>query len=93
LLEEETGKRLTEADQSSPLKETHSLVEGEVTTKATTFLFVVLNGTWALMAYMLHVRGVRTAVIATVVAIGVPLGNLALYAGVRLAKKLLRKSG
>ena len=62
-------------------------------TKATTFLFVVLNGTWALMAYMLHLGGVRPAVIAAVVAIGVPLGNLALYAGVRLAKKLLRKSG
>jgi hypothetical protein len=61
--------------------------------KATTFLFVVLNGTWALTAYMLHVGGIRPTVIATVVAIGVPLGNLALYGGVRLAKKLLRKSG
>jgi uncharacterized membrane protein YfcA len=61
--------------------------------KATTFLFVVLNGTWALMAYMLHVSGVRPPVIATVVAIGILLGNLAVYAGLWLAKKLLRKSG
>jgi uncharacterized membrane protein YfcA len=61
--------------------------------KATTFLFVVLNGTWALMAYLLHVKGVNPALIATVVAIGVLLGNLAGYTGVRLAKKLLRTGG
>jgi membrane protein DedA with SNARE-associated domain len=61
--------------------------------KATTFLFVVLNGTWALMAYMLHRGGVHPMLIVTVVAIGVLLGNLAAYAGLRLAKKLLRKSG
>jgi hypothetical protein len=69
-------------------------VEGEVMRKANIiFLFVVLNGTWALMAYMLHVGRVRPAVIATVVAIGVLIGNLAGYAGLRLAKKLIRKSG
>jgi uncharacterized membrane protein YfcA len=61
--------------------------------KATTFLFVVLNGTWALMAYTLYRSGVRPTLIVTVVAIGVLLGNVALYAGVWLAKKLLRKSG
>jgi uncharacterized membrane protein YfcA len=61
--------------------------------KATTFLFVVLNGTWALMAYMLYRNGARPTLIVTVVAIGVLLGNVALYAGAWLAKKLLRKSG
>jgi membrane protein DedA with SNARE-associated domain len=61
--------------------------------KATTFLFVVPNGTWALMACMLYISGVRPTLVVTVVAIGVLLGNLALYAGVWLAKKLLRKSG
>jgi membrane protein DedA with SNARE-associated domain len=45
------------------------------------------------MAYLLHISGVNPAVIATVVAIGLLLGNLAGYAGLRLAKKLLRKSG
>ncbi len=68
-----------------------SLIEGEAMRKTASFLFVVLNGTWALMAYMLHVVGVRPAVIATVAAIGLLLGNLALYSGVHLAKKLLRK--
>ena len=57
--------------------------------KTASFLFVVLNGTWALMTYMLHVVGVRPAVIATVAAIGLLLGNLALYSGVHLPKELL----
>jgi len=61
--------------------------------KATTFLFLVFNATWALMAYLLHISRVHPAVIATVVAIGVLLGNLAGYAGLRLVKKLLRQSG
>jgi len=64
--------------------------------KATTFLFVlfvILNGTWALMAYLLHIKGIPPALIATVEAIGVLLGNLAAYAGLRLAEKLLRKRG
>jgi hypothetical protein len=60
---------------------------------AAIYLFLVLNGTWALMTYSLHIARVRLAVIATVVAIGVPLGNLALYAGLKLAEKLLRKNG
>jgi uncharacterized membrane protein YfcA len=64
-----------------------------VVKKATTFLFVVLNGTWALAAYLLHRSGVHPAVIATVVAIGLLLGNLAGYAGLRLAQKLLRRGG
>jgi len=60
---------------------------------AAIYLFLVLNGTWALMTYLLHMVRVRPAVIAAVVVIGVPLGNLAIYAGVKLAEKLLRKSG
>jgi hypothetical protein len=60
---------------------------------AITFLFIVLNGTWAMAAYLLHITGVRAAVIATVVAIGVLLGNLAVYAGLKLAERLLRKNG
>jgi hypothetical protein len=61
--------------------------------KAATFLFLVLNGTWVLAAYLLHITGVRPAVIVTVVAIGVLLGNLAVYAGLKLAERLLRKNG
>ena len=62
--------------------------------KATiTFLFIVLNCTWAMAAYLLHITGVRTAVIATVVAIGVLLGNLSGYAGLKLAERLIRKTG
>lgn len=60
---------------------------------AITFLFLVLNGTWVLAAYLLYVIGVRPAVIATVVAIGVLLANLAVYAGLALAERLLRKNG
>jgi hypothetical protein len=59
---------------------------------AITFVFLVLNGTWVLAAYLLHIAGVRPAVIVTVVAIGVLLGNLAAYTGLKLAERLLRKS-
>jgi uncharacterized membrane protein YfcA len=61
--------------------------------KATTFLFVVINGTWALMAYLLHRSEVPPALIATVVAIGLLFGNLAAYAGLRFTRKLLPKKG
>jgi hypothetical protein len=44
-------------------------------------------------AYALHVTGVRAAVMATVVAIGVLLGNLAMYAGIELAERLPRENG
>jgi hypothetical protein len=57
------------------------------------FLFLVLNGTWALMAYLLYLKGIPHTVIAAVVAIGVLIGNVAGYVGLRLAKNLLRKSG
>jgi hypothetical protein len=66
---------------------------GFVKKAAITFLFIVLNGTWVMAAYLLHVTGVRAAVIATVVAFGILLGNLAMYGGVKLAERLLRKSG
>jgi hypothetical protein len=75
---------------AAPIK---NAVEGEVMKKATTFLFVVLNGTWALMAYMFYRSGVRPTLIVTVLAIGALLGNVALYVGVRFAQKLLRKNG
>lgn len=58
---------------------------------AAIYLFIVLNGTWALVAYILHEVGVRLAVIATLVAIGIALGNLTVYAGVKLAGRSLRR--
>jgi len=61
--------------------------------KVTTFLFVLLNGTWALMAYLLHVSGVHPALLATVVATGLLLGNLAGYAGLRLAERSCSAKG
>jgi hypothetical protein len=57
------------------------------------YLFLVLNGTWVFITYLLHTLGVRPVAIAFVVAIGAPLGNLALYAGLKLGEKLIRKSG
>jgi membrane protein DedA with SNARE-associated domain len=59
--------------------------------KATIFVFVIINGTWVLSAYLLHANGVRPGLIAIVVTVGVLLGNLATYAGVRLAGIILRK--
>jgi hypothetical protein len=58
-----------------------------------TFLFLMLNGTWALMAYLLYLKGIPHTVIATAVAIGVLIGNVSGYIGLRLAQKLLRKRG
>ena len=76
-----------------PYKKRIAEWKANVVKKATTFLFVLLNGTWALMAYLLHRSGVHPALIATVVAIGLLFGNLAGYAGLRLVEKLLRKRG
>ena len=59
---------------------------------ATVFMFVVVNGTWVLIAYLLHTTGVRPRPIAIVVTVGVLMGNLATYAGVNLARKILRKT-
>ena len=61
--------------------------------KAAIFMFLVVNGAWALAAYLLHATGVRFGVIAVVLTVGVLLGNLAIYAGVTLAAKMYRKSG
>jgi uncharacterized membrane protein YfcA len=57
--------------------------------KAAIFLYVIVNGTWALIAYLLHKVGVPLRAIAFVLGIGVILGNLAAYAGVKLAAKIL----
>jgi membrane protein DedA with SNARE-associated domain len=59
---------------------------------ATTFMLVIVNGTWVLIAYLLHATGVRPGLIAIVVTVGALIGNLATYAGVKLAGKMLRKS-
>jgi hypothetical protein len=57
--------------------------------RAAIFFYVSVNGTWALIAYLLHKVGVPLRAIAFVLAIGVILGNLAAYAGVKLAAKVL----
>jgi len=57
--------------------------------KAAIFFYVIVNGTWALIAYLLHKVGVPLRAIAFVLGIGVILGNLAAYAGVKLAAKVL----
>lgn len=57
------------------------------------FPFLLVNGVWLLFAYLLHVMNMRPGAIAVVLAVGVLLGNLATYAGVKLAGKLLHKSG
>jgi len=56
------------------------------------FLFVV-NGTWAFAAYLLHMTRVTPKVIVIVVMIGALLGNLVVYASLRLAAKLAHKNG
>ncbi len=60
--------------------------------KAIIFLFLVVNGAWVLMAFLLYQAGVRPTVVAPVVTIGVLLGNLTTYGGVKLAGKMLRKT-
>jgi uncharacterized membrane protein YfcA len=57
--------------------------------KAVIFFFVIVNGTWVLIAYLLHNVGLPLRAIAFVLGIGVILGNLAAYAGVKLAAKVL----
>ena len=57
--------------------------------KAAIFFYLIVNGTWALIAYLLHKVGVPLRAIAFVLGIGVILGNLAAYAGVKLAAKVL----
>ncbi len=57
--------------------------------KAAIFFYLIVNGTWALIAYLLHRVGVPLRAISFVLAIGVILGNLAAYAGVKVAAKVL----
>ena len=57
--------------------------------KAAICFYVIVNGTWALIAYLLRKVGVPLRAIAFVLGIGVILGNLAAYAGVKLAAKVL----
>lgn len=65
---------------------------GAMKKAAIIFLFVVINGTWALIAYLLYTFGVRPiALIVVVIVAGVLLGNLSTYAGLALAEKLIRK--
>jgi len=58
---------------------------------AATFVFLAVNGTWVFAAYLLHKVGLPLGLIATVVVLGALFGNLAVYAGVRLAGWTLRK--
>jgi hypothetical protein len=60
--------------------------------KAATLFYVIVNGTWALIAYLLHTVGVPLRAIAFIFGIGVILGNLAAYAGVKLAAKVLGRT-
>ena len=56
-------------------------------------LFLVVNGTWVFAAYLLRRVGLPLGLIATVVVLGAAFGNLAIYAGIRLAAWMLRKRG
>ncbi len=55
------------------------------------FLFLVLNGTWILIALLLRLKKVDFSVGVGVVAFGATLGNLMLYFGVRLGLRLAAK--
>ena len=59
---------------------------------ARVFLFLVVNGTWVLIAYVCHRVGVPLGHTVTLVSFGVLLSNLGIYAGIRMAAKMLRKS-
>ena len=60
--------------------------------KVVGILLFLINATWAFMAYLSYRAGVPPRVIAIVVAIGVVIGNVAAYAGIRIAVRLLRES-
>ena len=59
--------------------------------KPAIFFYVIVNGTWALIAYLLVKVGVPLRAIAFVVGLGVILGNLVTYAGVKFATKILAR--
>lgn len=60
---------------------------------AAAFLFLAVNGTWVFAAYLLRRAGLPLGLIATVLVLGAVFGNLAIYAGIRLAGWMLRKNG
>ncbi len=57
---------------------------------AAIFVFLCVNGTWALIAFLLYENHVPPKAMAIVLGVGILLGNLAAYAGVLLARKILR---
>ena len=59
--------------------------------KAAIFFYLIVNGFWALAAYVFHKVGVPLRAILFAVCIGVILGNLSAYAGVRFAAKVLSR--
>ena len=59
--------------------------------KTAIFLYAILNGTWVVIAYLLHKVGTLLRAIVIVFGIGVVFGNLAAYTGLRLAAKILRR--
>jgi hypothetical protein len=59
--------------------------------RAAIFIFAAVNGTWALAAYLAHKVGVPPRAIVFLLGVGVVLGNLATYAGIKLGATALGK--
>jgi hypothetical protein len=59
--------------------------------RAAIFIFAAVNGTWALAAYLAHKVGVPPRAIVFLLGVGVVLGNLATYAGIKLGATALAK--
>jgi len=59
---------------------------------AAIFVFSLVNATWALIAYLLHISGVAARVLVIVVAVGILLGNVTVYGGLKLTQKVLPKT-
>ena len=53
------------------------------------FLFLVVNAAWGVLRYLLHLRGMHSGLIAIVLVLGILFGNVATYAGIKLARKIL----
>jgi len=53
-----------------------------------TILFLILNFTWVLGAFVMHQAGVPNNLLVFVVVVGAILGNLAVGAGFLAAKRL-----
>jgi hypothetical protein len=56
------------------------------------FFYLIINGTWAFIAYLLHQNGLSTKIVVVVTATGVVMGNLAAYVGMRAARRMLNDS-